>query len=81
MSWVYIKSESDLWTVGHEDSKGKWHPDSDHTKENDAAKRVHYLNGGTDNILADECRRLTDECKRLIESVKAAVAKVEGGGA
>lgn len=47
-AWVYIKSEPGLWTVGfYEPSdKRKWQPESDHTSEESAAKRVHYLNGG-----------------------------------
>jgi hypothetical protein len=45
--WVYIKSEPGLFTVGFYDPSGKWHPDSDHQSEEDAARRVHYLNGGS----------------------------------
>lgn len=44
--WIYIKTESQLWTVGFYDPKGDWHPDSDHDSKEDAAIRVHYLNGG-----------------------------------
>jgi hypothetical protein len=44
--YVYIKSEPGLWTVGFYDPSGKWHPDSDHASTEDAANRVHYLNGG-----------------------------------
>lgn len=44
--WVYIKSEPRLWTVGFYDPNGERHPDSDHTDFEEAAKRVHYLNGG-----------------------------------
>jgi len=43
--WVYIESEHNLWTVGFYDSKGNWHPDSDHDTRESAAIRVHYLNG------------------------------------
>lgn len=47
--WVYIKSEPRLWTVGfYEPVTGGWHSESDHDNPEDAAKRVHYLNGGTD---------------------------------
>lgn len=43
--WVYIRTESTLWTVGFYDPKGNWHPDSDWDHQEDAAKRVAYLNG------------------------------------
>lgn len=43
--YVYIESEYNLWTVGFYDPKGKWHPDSDHDNREEAAKRVHFLNG------------------------------------
>jgi hypothetical protein len=44
--YVYIRSESRLWTVGFYDPSGKWQPESDHESANEAADRVHYLNGG-----------------------------------
>ena len=44
--YVYIQSESRLWTVGFYDPNGKWHSDSDHNTRKEAAARVHYLNGG-----------------------------------
>lgn len=44
--YVYIKSESNLWTVGFYDPQGNWHPESDWGYKEDAQKRVHYLNGG-----------------------------------
>ena len=45
-TWIYIKSEPHLWTVGFYDPDGKFHPESDHTSKKSAADRVHYLNGG-----------------------------------
>ncbi|MER2039700.1 MAG: hypothetical protein ABS944_16255 [Solibacillus sp.] len=44
--WVYIQSEPGLYTVGFYTPKGEWHTDSDHGNCEDAAERVHYLNGG-----------------------------------
>jgi hypothetical protein len=44
--YVYIQSEKKLWTVGFYDPQGKWHSESDHGIREDAAERVHYLNGG-----------------------------------
>ncbi len=46
MNWVYLMSEPGLWTVGYYDPNGNWNPDSDHGSREEAAKRVHYLNGG-----------------------------------
>lgn len=45
-SYVYRKSEPLLWTVGFYHPEGRWHPESDHDSAEDAAARVHYLNGG-----------------------------------
>lgn len=44
--YVYIRSEPGLWTVGFYDPEGMWHPDSDYNTPEEAAKRVHFLNGG-----------------------------------
>ena len=43
--YVYIRSEPNLWTVGFYDPTGKWNPESDHDTPEEAAERVHYLNG------------------------------------
>lgn len=45
-SYVYMRSEPGLWTVGFYDPTGKWQPESDHESTDAAAARVHYLNGG-----------------------------------
>lgn len=45
MSYVYIRSEPVLWTVGFYDPAGKWQPESDHGSSEQAAERVAYLNG------------------------------------
>ena len=44
--YVYIQSEPGLWTVGFYTPDGQWKPESDHGSPEEAAKRVHYLNGG-----------------------------------
>lgn len=46
MSYVYIRSEPGLWTVGFYDPKGKFLAENHHKKQEDAANRVHFLNGG-----------------------------------
>lgn len=43
--YVYIRSESQLWTVGFYDPSGKWIAESDHESLEVAAKRVAWLNG------------------------------------
>lgn len=43
--YVYIRTESQLWTVGFYDPSGKFIPESDHGSPEEAAKRVSYLNG------------------------------------
>lgn len=44
--YIYIKSESQLWTVGFYHPDGCWEPESDWGSPEEAAERVHYLNGG-----------------------------------
>ncbi len=51
--YVYIKSESCLWTVGFYSPDGKWNPESDHNTKESASQRVHYLNGGHTNEQTD----------------------------
>ncbi len=46
MAWVYEKSEAGLWTVGFYGLDMKWNSDSDHDVREEAARRVHWLNGG-----------------------------------
>jgi len=44
--YVYIRSEPQLWTVGFYTPDGEWIAESDHGCSEDAAERVHWLNGG-----------------------------------
>ena len=45
--YVYIRAKGEpLFVVGFYDPNGEWQPESDHTNREEAAKRVHYLNGG-----------------------------------
>ena len=48
-TWVYQKTEAYLWTVGYYAPDGRWYTDSDHSSQEEAARRVHYLNGGKSN--------------------------------
>ena len=45
MSYVYIKSEPNLRTVGFYKPDGPWEPESDHDNPDSAATRVAWLNG------------------------------------
>lgn len=45
--YVYQKSEPQLWTVGFYTPDGKWIAESDYNLKEDAAERVHWLNGGS----------------------------------
>ncbi len=49
MQYLYKKSEPQLWTVGFYDPSGKWLAESDWSNPEEAAERVHYLNGGNSN--------------------------------
>lgn len=44
--WVYVQSEPGLYTTGFYDPNGVWHSDQDFKDSQDAACRVHWLNGG-----------------------------------
>lgn len=43
--WVFIETEIGLWTVGFYDPSGKFNPESDHDKKENAARRCAFLNG------------------------------------
>ncbi len=47
--WVYIESEPGLWTVGFYDPDGKFQPDDDFDRRDEAREHCHYLNGGNLN--------------------------------
>ncbi|MCA1666935.1 MAG: hypothetical protein LC793_05930 [Thermomicrobia bacterium] len=44
--YCYILSETGLYTVGFYDPSGKFQSESDWESPDEAAQRVHYLNGG-----------------------------------
>jgi hypothetical protein len=44
--YVYVRSESEIWTVGFYDPQGNWEPEQDCSSSQEAAERVHWLNGG-----------------------------------
>ncbi len=49
--YVYIRLDEQngaltVWFVGFYAPDGRWHVDTGHILQDEAAKRVHYLNGG-----------------------------------
>jgi len=44
--WVYQRTEANLYSVGFYKPNGKWVPESDYNDREQAARRVHFLNGG-----------------------------------
>lgn len=48
--WVYTRTEQQLWTVGFFAPDGEWQTDSDHTEQEEAAKRVAFLNGSYEEL-------------------------------
>ncbi len=50
MSYVYLKSEPQLWTVGFYTPGGDFASESDHASREEAAERVRWLNGANETI-------------------------------
>jgi hypothetical protein len=48
VSYVYIRSDRELWTVGFYTPDGRWQSESDHDSREEAAERVAWLNGSVD---------------------------------
>jgi len=44
--WVYRRIEPQLWTAGYYSPTGEWFAESDWPTPQEAAQRVHWLNGG-----------------------------------
>lgn len=63
--YVYLRSEPNLWTVGHYAPGGEWVPESDHDNRDDAAKRVAWLNGGRDAVPDKRLDLITERIERM----------------
>lgn len=46
LMWVFRRSETSLYTVGYYAPDRSWHPEGDYPSKEEAAARVHWLNGG-----------------------------------
>lgn len=67
MTWVYLRSEPNLYTVGFYDPDGNWHADTDHNSPDEAARRVHWLNGGhfVDDIILQRLISIDEHVAKL----------------
>jgi hypothetical protein len=87
-SYIYIQTERNpaLFTVGFYRPDGRWEGDSDHSDREEAADRVHWLNGGeketqVDNKIFNEIKeafnQLNDESKKLAKRISNLEAETE----
>lgn len=44
--YIYIQTDTQQWTVGFYNPSDEFIPESDWATKEEAANRVHYLNGG-----------------------------------
>lgn len=77
-AWVYIQSEPGLFTVGHYDPAGHWHPDSDHTSQRAAGERCAWLNGSpkpeqAEDLSLAELAAQAEEVRRHASEEMAAI--------
>ena len=64
--WLYRRAEAPGWEVGYFDTSGGWQHDSTHPTPEQAAGRVHWLNGGkTATVDPDLLARAELEIMRL----------------
>jgi hypothetical protein len=84
--YVYLATpngdETYIYTVGfYQPAAGQWYPVSDHSEEEEAAERVHYLNGGEQLAKVKAILSSTETELRgadlLIEKLKAQVSTME----
>ncbi len=57
--YVYFRSESNLWTVGFYTPQGQWIAESDHSTAEEAANRVHWLNGSL-HLQDEDCESIAE---------------------
>lgn len=75
MTYVYIRTEPSLWTVGHYAPNGKWIAESNHSNTEDAANRVAYLNGDSDYLATiNELRCELNTHELIVSEYNATIA-------
>ncbi|MQY22673.1 hypothetical protein [Nocardia macrotermitis] len=74
MGFVYLRTETELWTVGFYWPDGSWEPESDHGSKDAAAQRVTILNGEDLTVhmaeLIKERDELKDQNRELLDQVQ-----------
>lgn len=70
MGFTFMRTEPTLWTTGFYRPDGKWEPDADHGSPDEAAGRVHWLNGGCDARCAPTSEQHAATVTRLDEVVR-----------
>ena len=71
-AWLYQRAGRRCWAVGYFDPAGQWQSESDHPNPEDAASRVHWLNGSHHH------RRCPDAaCVQALERAEAEVDRLE----
>lgn len=58
--YMYKRTEDELWTVGTYTPDGTWEPESDWGHPDEAAARVHFLNGGTSAVTLKQARMVIE---------------------
>lgn len=85
--WIYKQTETaaeqdyqgpGLWTVGYYTPTGEWHPESDWSSPEDAAKRCTYLNGDLSGPKEDEGAAL-DEILQRLDALDQKLNRIEVG--
>lgn len=74
----WLKEEG-CYTVGFYLPDGKWHPESDHENSEDAANRVHFLNGGTMQVDKDTIDALEANLNEAVKLIRDIVEEEFGG--
>lgn len=76
MSYVYEKIGPDHCTVGFYGPDGQWTAESDWGTQDEAARRVHYLNGGLSE--PDWCwvKETVEEAVAALENLESLVIAV-----
>lgn len=64
---MYVYIQSGLWTVGFYDPDGEWQAESDHDTKDEAANRVHYLNGGKNKPQYEKCAEILGDMVDVAE--------------